>query len=144
MITGRASHTSVLTSDGKVLVAGGVSGGFAGDLTSSEILASAELYDPASKSWTATGSMSTPRFNYPAVVLGDGQVLVVAGDTLGSGPLVSVELYRPSVGSWTATADVIDGRAAASAVVLLDGKVLCAGGEGPGGAGLDSAELYGP
>ena len=39
--------------NGKVLVAGGI--------TSSGYLASAELYDPASGTWTATGSLATAR-----------------------------------------------------------------------------------
>jgi hypothetical protein len=47
------SHTATLLSNGKVLVAGGYNGA---------ALASAELYDPTSGTWTATGSLVTPRF----------------------------------------------------------------------------------
>jgi hypothetical protein len=143
MITGRAGHTVALLHDGKVLVAGGVSGGFTGDLTPSDILASAELYDPASGSWKATGSMVTPRFGFVATRLPDGRVLVAAGDTLGSPPL-DAELYDPNNGSWTATGNLINGRAGHTAALLPDGKVLVVGGEGPGGIGLASAELYDP
>jgi hypothetical protein len=93
MHTVRVGHAATSLSDGKVLVAGGISSGFTGDLTPSDILASAEVYDVATGSWTATGDMATPRFNFAAVRLRDGRVLVEAGDTLGSGPLISTELY---------------------------------------------------
>src|SRR6266404_5636556 len=49
--TARYVHTATLLSNGKVLVAGGDS--ISGYLTS------AELYDPASESWSATGSLNT-------------------------------------------------------------------------------------
>src|SRR5207247_1423709 len=44
----RYSHTATLLPNGKVLVAGGVG-------STSGYLASAELYDPATGSWTASG-----------------------------------------------------------------------------------------
>ena len=47
----RDNHTATLLPNGKVLVAGGRGGGF---------LASAELYDPATGTWTATGSLAAP------------------------------------------------------------------------------------
>jgi hypothetical protein len=51
MNTGRWSHTATLLADGKVLVVGGTTlyGG---------VLASAELYDPATGTWTVTGSLN--------------------------------------------------------------------------------------
>ena len=52
--TARAVHTATLLPNGKVLVAGG--NNYSG------MLASAELYDPASGTWTATGSLATARY----------------------------------------------------------------------------------
>ena len=60
----RAEHAATLLPDGKVLVAGG-----AFDLDGEGVLASAELYDPKTGSWTATGSMTTAR-SAPATLLG--------------------------------------------------------------------------
>src|SRR5207244_774652 len=97
--TARAFHTETLLPNGKVLVAGGSSDGF-----TSGLLASAELYDPATGTWTATGSLTTGRFQHTATLLPNGKVLVVCGtNNSGSGLLASAELYDPVSGTWTAT-----------------------------------------
>ena len=57
-------------------------------------------------SWTATGSMVTPREGHTATLLPDGKVLVTGGLTRTSGNpngtiLASAELYDPGTGTWT-------------------------------------------
>jgi hypothetical protein len=54
-------------------------------------LASAEFYDPASATWSLTGSLLTARDSHTATLLNDGTVLVAGGSN--SSPLTSVELY---------------------------------------------------
>ena len=71
MATARYHHTATLLPNGQVLVAGGFNSGIA--------LASAELYDPATGLWTATGSMATAREFHTATLLPNGQVLVAGG-----------------------------------------------------------------
>ncbi|HEY6888159.1 MAG TPA: kelch repeat-containing protein, partial [Solirubrobacter sp.] len=66
----REGHTATLLLDGRVLVTGGF-----GDAEGR----SAELYDPATNTWTPTPNMSTPRVNATATRLLDGRVLVVGG-----------------------------------------------------------------
>src|SRR5439155_873663 len=133
--TARNQHTATLLLNGKVLVTGGNSdGGIA------VAIASAELYDPANGTWTATGSLITARFNHTATLLPNGKVLVAAGID-GSNNLASAELYDPASGTWTATGTLNTGRFGHTATLLSNGKVLAAGGSNLSSA-LASAELY--
>ncbi len=81
MITPRVGHTATLLRNGKVLVTGGASAAAPNaDGLKTQVLASAELYDPASGTWTPTGSMLTARGGgFSATLLRDGHVLVAGG-----------------------------------------------------------------
>jgi hypothetical protein len=85
-------HSATLLANGLVLVAGVMS-------SSGTILASAELYDPASGKWTITDEMANARANHTATVLVNGEVLVVGGLT-NSNPqspcTAASELYNAS------------------------------------------------
>ena len=129
----RVVHTATLLPNGKVLVAGG-SG-------NSGFFASAELYDPASGTWTATGSLAAARQTHTATLLPNGKVLVTGG--LNGSNLTSAELYDPASGTWTTTGSLAAARYRHTATLLPSGKVLVAGGTGNSGY-LASAELYDP
>jgi len=146
MIEFRTQHTATLLPDGTVLVVGGAEPQFP-----SADVASAEVYDPMRRTWTATVDMVTPRYAHTATLLPDGTVLVVGGiDSIiyggGSSKLASAELYDPTGGTWTSTGRMIDVRYGHTATLLGDGRVLVAGGYDPFGSGgsLASAELYDP
>src|SRR6266853_549747 len=61
LITARDSHTATLLNNGLVLLAGGV-----GNYGDSDYLSSAELYNPATGTFTATGSLITARDSHTA------------------------------------------------------------------------------
>jgi hypothetical protein len=115
-----------------VLVAGGH-----GDIT----LASAELYDPASGTWTATGRLKTARFTHAATLLHD-RVLVVGG--FGNIVLASAELYDPATGTWTAAGSLNTARYVHTVTSLQNRKVLVAGGLDSSFSVLASTEKGGP
>ena len=93
----------------------------------STVFASAELYDPASRTWTATGSLNTARFSHTATLLQNGAVLVAAGEAAGS-VFASAELYDSASGTWPSTGSLHNARTFHTATVLQDGTALVAGG----------------
>ncbi len=113
----RYNASATLLLNGKVLVAGGSTLG-CGSLCFS---ASAELYDPATGTWTPTGAMGTARGDQQGVLLQDGRVLVVGDDG-------SAELYDPADGTWSPTSSLLMRRSGFTVTLLRSGKVLVAGG----------------
>jgi WD40 repeat protein len=136
--TARFYHSATLLQNGKVLVAAGVI-----DESPSGDLASAELYDPASETWAATGSLGTARRLYTATLLLNGKVLVAGGQRGTTAVLASAELYDPASGTWTATGDLSTARREHKATLLQNGKVLVAGGLDNSGLSA-STEIYDP
>ena len=139
MTVGRSEHAATLLPNGKVLVAGGLG-------QYGAMLSSAELFNPASNTWSATGTLSAMRYNHTAVLLSTGKVLVAGGTgrlKRSSVKLASCELYDPNTQTWSATGNLNTGRTQHTATVLQNGKVLAVGGLGSSGY-LSSAELYTP
>jgi len=141
MSTARVGHTATLLNDGRVLVVGGSTGGLPPGFGRT---ASAEVYDPASDTWTPTVGMSTPRDWFDAVLLKDGRVLVAGG--FGLDTLASAELYDSTTGRWTATGNLHIARYGHTLTLLHDGSVLAARGSGDGDLAttISSAERYDP
>lgn len=134
--------TATLLPGGSVLLAGGNPGicyySPCGPLTDVS-----ELYNPATGTWSTTGSMSTVRFDHTATLLSNGRVLVVGGAD-GSIDLATAEVYDPVTATWSPTGSLATARQGHSATLLPDGRVLVVGGNASGGAAVTSAEIYDP
>jgi sugar lactone lactonase YvrE len=128
----RRFGAATLLPSGLVLIVGGSNNSIGGSA-----LASAELYNPATGTFTLTGSMSVGRSQPTATLLQSGLVLVAGG---GIPANASAELYDPATGNFTLTGSMNTARSGQTATLLQSGSVLIAGG-GDNGA-LASAELY--
>src|SRR5258708_7838772 len=96
----RRADTATLLPNGQVLVWGGASGTDPFD----GILASMELYDPATGLWNLTQT-GDPRTDHTATLLRNGKVLI-AGGVDSATTLGSVELYDPATRKWTLTGNL--------------------------------------
>lgn len=142
MTSPRSMHTANLLDDGRVLIAGGVGAGG----SSSTTLDSAELYDPVTRTFSATGSMATARLAAASVLLRDGRVFVAGGEDKDGISTAAVELYNPATGTWALTSPLAIDRVNATATLLKNGKVLIVGGyQGNSDCcAVASSELYDP
>jgi MYXO-CTERM domain-containing protein len=146
MTAARRQHAATLLADGRVLVAGGVGSG-----APPPIHASAEVFDPATDTWTATGAMTVASHVRAALItLADGRALSIGGTSTAAedGPPTAVtELYDPVANTWAATGSLTVARTYTEAFRLVDGGVLIvAGNIGTGAAAtaVRTTEIYDP
>lgn len=138
MTTPRALHTATLLPDGKVLVVGGAS-----RIDHLEELRTAEIYDPATGTWSTTTSMTMRREAHTAALLPNGKVAIVGGlspqdyqrgRTLAEHFALNfqnivAEVYDPATATWTTTTSNAPIRAQQSMTMLPSGKFLITGGD---------------
>lgn len=139
MTTPRAHQGSAVLADGRVFQYGGIS-------AMGSILASAELYDPVSDTYVATGDAADARMRPTTVGLADGRVLVTGGRGGHEGSVIfdTVEIYDPASGTFAPAGSVSTPRYVGIVARLPDGKVLLTGGFNFSDGTLGSSEIYDP
>jgi hypothetical protein len=149
MLTPREQHTATLLPNGKVLIVGG---GTSEYVLTAAGLSTAELYDPSTATFSATGGMSVPRMSHTATLLPDGRVLITGGyagivNQALAGATATAELYDPRTGTFTPTGQMSVPRFSHTATLLKSGEVLIAGGNEysqTAASNRATAELYDP
>ena len=143
MVQGRAEFGVTLLANGQVLVAGGCTAYDANGCAATTNRA--EIYNPFTGRWTATGSLRGPRHAITATLLAaSGKVLVAGGADAANDALNSSEIYNPATRTWTLGARMVQARSDYASIVLSTGKVLFMGGENTNGFSIAYAELYNP
>jgi hypothetical protein len=141
----RTAPAVVLLNDGKVLVTGGQS-----NVANYPSIQSAELYDPTTGIFTWTWGMNEARVYSTAVLLSNGNVLVVGGENKLSGVvqrLSTATIYDVTIagGYWTSVSNSMNtARSEAMFASLSDGRVLIVGGRQSNSVSLASTEIFDP
>ena len=135
MNVGRNEHTATLLPNGNVLLVAGS--------TDAEGLASAELFNPTSNTFSLTGSLSQARKSHTATLLQDAARVLVAGGKTSSHDTRSAEIYDIPTGQFRDVGSMSTSRSLFTATLLNNGKVLVAAGR-HGGTPTPKAELFDP
>lgn len=112
-----------------------------------KLLATVEMYDPATDTWTKKADMPAPRSGSSCVV--DGKVYLIGGANKKQHRLENVEVYDPSTDTWARAKSMNHARSGA-AISVVDGKIYVMGGVGwpqiPNHPGpfLSSVEVFNP
>jgi len=130
----RAAHKATLLNDGNVLI----TGGFAG--SSSNGLASVEIFNPTTNTFIKINPMLAARFDHSATLLPDGKVLIAGG--YNGAAVATTEIYDPVQMSFSVGPTMNTARYGHTATPLNDGRILFAGGVGTGWSFLASAEVF--
>jgi hypothetical protein len=142
MVQARAEFGVTRLANGQVLVAGGCTAYDANGCLA--VTNKAEIYNPATGTWTATGALRGARHAMTATRLASGKVLVAGGATASMDALNSSEIYDPVAKTWTLGLKMVTARSDYASIMLGTGKVLFTGGENINGVSIRNAELYNP
>ena len=140
-----AGHTATLIGDGpdpcaspsksRVLVTGGGN-------------ASAALFSPSSKNWTAVAAMPSARTFHTATRLPDGRVFIAGGADAAGNALQTTLIYDPKSATFSNGPPLVHAREQHTAVLLTStGEVLLAGGRAKSGSSyvtVKDAEIFHP
>ena len=123
----RESHTATLLGDGRVLVIGGHSG----RRPNMQVHARAEVFDPRTRRFEASGTLATPRHKHDAIRLTDGRVLVLGGaDRTDRVHYATTEVFNPGTATFERGPSMAHRRykIAGTSILLAGGDVLVTSG----------------
>jgi hypothetical protein len=143
MSIGRWAPSAAPLADGNAIVGAG-SSGF--PIASPEV-ASVDLFDASTNTFSPTGALHIARMGAAAVVLPGGAPLILGGlddqGTNAGNSEPSGEIYNPAAGTFIVTGGLNALRVAYASALLSDGRALIAGGYDENTA-LDTAEVFDP
>ena len=119
MSTPRQLLSATPLPDGQVLVVGGNPGG---------AVTTAELYDPAARTWKPAAKPLSPHGYHHAVSLCNGSVLVFGDWNSSAASAHAAEIYAPATDSWTPTGSLSLVHTYGAAVLLASCDVLAIAG----------------
>lgn len=134
MTTTRFFHTSTLLKDGRVLITGGYETDRPGHSSPEFRHATAELFDPAKGTSSATGAMSQARSQHRAIPLHDGRVVIKGND------LHPPDIYDPQSGRFAILADAPEFGRSVSTTILSTGDIFVT--DEVGNAGIIEPETW--
>jgi len=144
----RYGHSATTLLDGRVAVIGGAGQGSNGTVD----LASVEVFDPASGTFSASAiNLATAREGHQAFLLPNNNNVLIVGGTSAGQVVAASELFTPQIssadGSWSYAvaptgSNVTPRSAATGSPMQQDGLLLTAGGSDAAGNALAGTELY--
>jgi N-acetylneuraminic acid mutarotase len=123
MVQARAEFGVTLLANGQVLVAGGCTAYDANGCAATTN--KAEIYNPATGTWKATGALRGARHAMTATLLASGKVLVAGGATAASDAVNSSEIYDPTAKTWTLGTKMVQARSDYASIMLGTPERFC-------------------
>jgi hypothetical protein len=146
MTAQRAALSAALLPDARVLIVSDFEATLAGQMLNPLGLLTAEVYEPATGTFTTTGAMTGAIEPFRIASLQNGDVLVVGSSEAGRGDVkAGSQVFDPRTNTFTAAGPEVDqSRSMPTVTTLADGRALVAGGLDGGSATLSTAEIYQP
>ena len=132
--TPRQFATNIPLPDGRALIVGG--GG--GVILWQTGLKTTEVFDPATRSFSAGPVMLQARSSHSQTRLKDGRYLLVGGVDEKNIPTTSCEVYDPTTGQFSAVGSLTYKRTLHQSILMDDGRVIVIGGFADMGAILSA------
>ncbi len=127
----KAGAMAITLADGRWLVSGGITHFLLFGIPIPDFSNNQQIYNPATGTWSNTGSLVNKRALGGITLLSDGRVFIVGGaggDIFNIGPIAQTEMYNPTTGNSVAKANLSVPSAFNTCVTLPGNQILVVGG----------------